>query len=163
MIKTAMDITSCKVVIYFNSDILFSLKTSYIIDTIKEVYKRNEEKQMLLIGKRCDMYWKDIYKYKNHKVMWKKCKLHSGYGIDYFIFTIKTFCIKDIEILNKIIVGRIRYDNIILSLAMQKNRSIIVDVTDVVKAIHLSISIKEKSNLTKVSYIQDFLYIVPNK
>lgn len=109
-----MDITSCKVVIYFNSDILFSLKTSYIIDTIKEVYKRNEEKQMLLIGKRCDMYWKDIYKHKNHKVMRKKCKLHSGYGIDYFIFTIKTFCIKDIEILNKIIVGRIRYDNIIL-------------------------------------------------
>lgn len=149
MIEKTISITKCKVLIYFNSDILFHkniivLITSLLINS-NILYKR-----ILIVGKRGDIFWKKVYKYRKLDLLWEKCKLHPGTGIDYFIFTKSAFSISDIEILNKIVVGRVRYDNIILSLALKEKNNFVFDATEYVKAIHLSLSNKEKEELTKV-------------
>lgn len=155
MIQKTISNTRSKIVIYFNSDILFHKNVIYLIRTLS----RNKlyTKKLLIVGKRGDIYWKNVSHFVDHDVIWKNCALHSGSGIDYFIFTKYTFSISDIKILNEIVVGRIRYDNIILSLALKSNKSIVFDSTKYVKAIHLSVSYKEKNELIKVfSLIYNF-------
>lgn len=76
--------------------------------------------------------------------------MHAGTGIDYFIFTKYTFSYSDINILNEIVVGRIRYDNIILSIVLLPKSNNVIDVTSYIKAIHLSLSENEKKVLTNI-------------
>lgn len=102
------------------------------------------------------MYWKNISMNDNHDLIWNKSELHSGYGIDYFIFTKYTFSYSHIQILNEIVVGRVRYDNIIVSLALKEKEITVIDTTTYIKAIHISLSKKEKKVLTDV-YI--FIYV----
>lgn len=103
-----------------------------------------------MVGKRGDIYWRNITNSDNHDLIWSKCKLHSGYGIDYFIFSKFTFSITDIKVLDEIVVGRVRYDNIILSLALKGKEKLVLDTTKYVKAVHLSVCEKEKKELSKV-------------
>lgn len=103
-----------------------------------------------MVGKRGDVFWKNISNNKNHDYIWNISKLHSASGIDYFIFTSFTFSKSDIKILSEIVVGRVRYDNIILALAMKNKNNLVFDTTKFVKAIHLSLSQEEKEQLTNV-------------
>lgn len=156
MIEETISKTRCKIIVYFNSDILFH---KHVIELIDNLSSHNSYKRKILIaGKRGDIYWNRITKCFNHNMIWRKCKLHSGSGIDYFIFTRYTFNHNDRIILGEIVVGRIRYDNIILSLALKNSDSIVIDSTEYVKAIHLSILQKEKNELIKVFINKNIIF-----
>lgn len=155
MIEKSIAITNCKIIVYFNSDILFHnniVKLLNIITTNNSLLHR----RLLIVGRRGDINWKNVSNHYNHDLIWRKCKMHKGYGIDYFIFTKITFSFSDKRILNEIVVGRIRYDNIILSLVLINENNTVIDSTTYIKAIHLSISQKEKKNLVDVRII--FIY-----
>lgn len=155
MIEKSIAITNCKIIVYFNSDILFRnniVKLLNIITTNNSLLHR----RLLIVGRRGDINWKNVSNHYNHDLIWRKCKMHKGYGIDYFIFTKITFSFSDKRILNEIVVGRIRYDNIILSLVLINENNTVIDSTTYIKAIHLSISQKEKKNLVDVRII--FIY-----
>lgn len=149
MVKETIAITNSRIIIYFNSDILFHrniiMLINYIINNNGVIYKK-----VLMVGKRGDVFWKNISNNKNYDYIWNISKLHSGSGIDYFIFTSFTFSKSDIKILSEIVVGRVRYDNIILALAMKNKNNLVFDTTKFVKAIHLSLSQEEKEQLTNV-------------
>lgn len=155
MVDKSFKITKCKIIVYFNSDILFHRDIILLIN----FYLNNNlylKRKILKVGKRGDIYWRNITNIDNHNLIWSKCKPHSGYGIDYFIFSKFTFSFTDIKILDEIVVGRVRYDNIILSLALKGKDNIVIDTTKYVKAVHLSICKKEKEELSIV-YI--YIYI----
>lgn len=143
--------SKCKIIIYFNSDILF-YKTifhmAYLLSSSKLIYK----KKIMVAGRRGDLFWKNFTNRKDHNLLWNKSKLHSGSGIDYFIFSEYLFSQNDKNILSEIVIGRVRYDNIILSLALKNKMNIVVDATYYIKAIHLSVSDDEKNQLTKVYF-----------
>lgn len=149
MIKESISYTHSRVVIYFNSDILFHKDINIIVNILineKSLYT----KQLLIVGKRCDIFWKDTNDEKNHDMIWKKCILHSASGIDYFIFTSYTFISPQNKIMEEIVVGRVRYDNIILATTIKRNSNLVIDSTNLVKAIHLSVTKMEKNNQTIV-------------
>lgn len=149
MIKKGIYKTHSRIIIYFNSDILFHERIGRVINILannKYIYKRN----FLIVGKRGDIYWKYTAINKSHDEIWNESKLHQGCGIDYFIFTSYTFSSNDGKILSKIVVGRIKYDNIILLLKLKDNKCVVIDSTHCLKAIHLSVSYKEKEKISKV-------------
>lgn len=148
MVKETIAITNSKIIIYFNSDILFHRNIIMLINYI--INNNGIYKKLLMVGKRGDVFWKNISNNKNYDYIWNISKLHSGSGIDYFIFTSFTFSKSDIKILSEIVVGRVRYDNIILALAMKNKNNLVLDTTQFVKAIHLSLSQEEKEQLTNV-------------
>lgn len=149
MIKEGIYITQSRIIIYFNSDILFHERIAKLIALLannENFYRRN----ILIVGKRGDIYWKRISIYKSHDEMWNKSKLHPGCGVDYFIFTRYTFSFNEVKILSKIVVGRVKYDNIILLLKRRDAKCSVIDSTQCLKAIHLSVSSKEKEKIISV-------------
>lgn len=122
------------------------MKLLNILSICRAIYN----KKILIVGKRGDLYWKNYSTSRGYDNLWEKSKLHPGCGIDYFIFTNDFFSVNEIDILNKICVGRIQYDNAILSIALRDNKKVVIDCTYVIKAIHLNLPKYEKRIITEV-------------
>jgi len=128
--QLASENTENEILIYSNSDIIFS-------NSVVNILKNPSMGKFLLVGRRTDVEIENEINFNDPS--WKnevfdkiisRGKLHSPYGIDYFIFQKE-----NLPKLPGMAVGRIGWDNWMIWNAKKKNLRLI-DCTESIMAIH---------------------------
>ncbi|VDI57070.1 Hypothetical predicted protein [Mytilus galloprovincialis] len=120
---------------YANGDILF---TNDLIDTIKAVIRSNigDAKDLLFIGKRYDVRHVSSEEATNFdklkETVIDRGQLHNAWGIDYFIMR-KSYPLQDYP---DLVIGRPLVDTYLVSEAVNRPRSHVVDITKTSPTVH---------------------------